>query len=226
MSDPDLIGRLILAVLLSGVIGLEREVRQKHAGLRTHALVGLGSALIIEVSAHGFSDVLSPGSVVLDPSRVAAQVVSGIGFIGAGLIFVRQEYVRGLTTAASVWLTAAVGLAAGAGMWPIALTATILGLGVVEGLELIEDRLHPDDRLPVTLRVTYRDGDEAAFGRIVAACEGRTGSTLGDIQLRRVANDPRLVAARIQVRQLTGEAALAHELLVISGVVEVAVENV
>jgi putative Mg2+ transporter-C (MgtC) family protein len=94
MPTSELITRLVVAVALAGALGLEREVRQKHAGLRTHALVGLGAALIVEVSAYGFSDVLVAGKVVVDPSRVAAQVVSGIGFIGAGLIFVRQEYVR------------------------------------------------------------------------------------------------------------------------------------
>ena len=115
-SQWDLLWRLAVALGLSSAIGLEREMRQKSAGLRTHSLVGLGAALFVLVSTYGFSDVLDQDHVVLDPSRVAAQIVSGIGFIGGGLIFVRRDSVRGLTTAAGVWVTAAVGTAAGAGL--------------------------------------------------------------------------------------------------------------
>src|SRR6185295_9656575 len=114
-----------VAFLLSSVIGLERELRQKSAGLRTHTLVGVGAAVFVLVSKYGFSDVVSAGTVYLDPSRVAAQVVSGIGFIGAGLIFVKRAGVRGLTTAAAIWLTAAVGMAAGAGLIALAIGATV-----------------------------------------------------------------------------------------------------
>ncbi len=110
------VGELGAAFALSSLIGLEREWRQKSAGLRTHTLVGLGAALFVIISKYGFSDVLSQGRVVLDPSRVAAGVVSGIGFIGGGLIFVRGDAVRGLTTAAIVWMTAAVGMACGSGL--------------------------------------------------------------------------------------------------------------
>src|ERR1700743_1272390 len=106
VNEWDLIWRLGLALLLSASIGLDRELRQKSAGLRTYTLVGLGSALFILISKYGFLDDLGTG-IALDPSRVAAQIVSGIGFIGAGLIFVRQDSVRGLTTAAGVWVQAA-----------------------------------------------------------------------------------------------------------------------
>ncbi len=118
------IGDLALAFALSSLIGLEREWRQKSAGLRTHTLVGFGSALFLLVSKYGFGDVLGSG-VVLDPSRVAAQIVSGIGFIGGGLIFVRGDAVRGLTTASVVWMTAAVGMACAAGLALLAILATI-----------------------------------------------------------------------------------------------------
>src|SRR5580700_6425957 len=107
------IADLALALVLSALIGLEREFRQKSAGLRTYTLVGLAAALIMLVSKYGFGDVLSAGRVVLDPSRVAAQIVTGIGFIGGGVIFMRREVVQGLTTAAIVWLTAGVGMACG-----------------------------------------------------------------------------------------------------------------
>ena len=117
-------GELGAALLLSAAMGLEREIRQKDAGLRTHTLVGIGAALFMLISKYGFTDVLENRLVVLDPSRVAAQIVSGIGFLGAGLIFVRRDSVRGLTTAASIWVTAAVGAAAGAGLLVLAALTT------------------------------------------------------------------------------------------------------
>lgn len=105
---------LLFALVLCSLIGLERQLRQKSAGLRTHTLVGLGSALFMLISKYGFTDVLASERVVLDPSRVAAQIVSGIGFIGGGLIFVRRDVVRGLTTAAVVWAAAGPGRHRGA----------------------------------------------------------------------------------------------------------------
>lgn len=225
MSTSELIIRLVIAVALSGAIGLEREIRQKHAGLRTHALVGLGAALVVEVSAFGFTDALVPGKVILDPSRVAAQVVSGIGFLGAGLIFVRQEYVRGLTTAASVWLVAAVGLAAGAGMWEIAVVATGLGLAVVEGLELFEDFVIHDGRPPTTLRITYVDDGATSFDRITAICGIGDGDPPREIRLQRKAGDPPTVTARIHLRPGNPPARLASQLLAVDGVVEVSIES-
>lgn len=129
------IGDLALAAGLGILIGLERELGGKAAGLRTQTVVALGSALFVLISKYGFLDVLGPNRSMVDPSRVASLVVSGIGFIGAGLIFVqRDNAVRGLTTAASVWLTAAVGSAAGAGLWLLAIVATAMHLAAVRGL--------------------------------------------------------------------------------------------
>jgi putative Mg2+ transporter-C (MgtC) family protein len=119
------IGELGVAFGLSALIGLERELKQKAAGIRTYTVVGFGAALFMLVSKYGFTDVLLSGKVVLDPSRVAAQIVSGLGFIGGGIIFVKRDSVRGLTTAASVWLTAAVGAAAGAGLAVLAAASTL-----------------------------------------------------------------------------------------------------
>ncbi|HEX7359794.1 MAG TPA: MgtC/SapB family protein [Bryobacteraceae bacterium] len=113
------------AFVLSAAIGLERELRHKSAGLRTYTIVGLSAALIVLISKYGFSDVLINGRIVLDPSRVAAQIVTGIGFIGAGLIFVQGRRVKGLTTAATVWLVTAVGMACGAGLRMLALAVTV-----------------------------------------------------------------------------------------------------
>ncbi|MHA7985705.1 MgtC/SapB family protein [Rathayibacter sp. CAU 1779] len=151
------LGELGLAFLLSALIGLERQLRGKSAGLRTQAIVGTASALFLLVSKYGFTDVLSD-HVTLDPSRVAAQIVTGIGFLGAGLILTRRGTVRGLTTAASVWETAAIGMAAGAGLWLLALTVTALHFVVAYGLTAVA-RLLPRGRdAQVQLEVIYRDG--------------------------------------------------------------------
>jgi len=152
------LGELALAFGLSSLIGLEREWRQKSAGLRTHTLVGFGSALFLLVSKYGFGDVVNGTSIVLDPSRIAAQIVSGLGFIGGGLIFVRRDAVRGLTTAATVWLTAAVGMACGAGLALLAVAA-VVGYFITAFLYRYLAVLLPSAPDAVfSLRVVYQDG--------------------------------------------------------------------
>src|SRR5574344_1096839 len=134
ISNVDFIIRLTVAGVLGAIIGLDREYRAKEAGYRTHFLVSLGSALMMIVSQYGFADVLQEGVIRLDPSRIAAQVVTGIGFIGAGTIIFQKQVVRGLTTAAGIWTAAGIGLAVGAGMYVIGIVATLLTLA---GLELL-----------------------------------------------------------------------------------------
>lgn len=134
----DFILRLCVAGLCGTVIGLDREYRVKDAGFRTHFLVALGSALMMIVSQYGFEEFLAThDGLRLDPSRIAAQVVSGIGFIGAGTIIIHRQLVRGLTTAASLWATAGIGLAAGADMFVVAGAATLLTLFGLEVLTLV-----------------------------------------------------------------------------------------
>src|SRR5471032_3633542 len=140
LSNVELISRLILAAALGSVIGFERERLSWAAGLRTHMLVCVGSTLIMMVSAFGFSDVLGQKNVVLDPSRIAAQVVSGIGFLGAGSILLRGEIVRGLTTAASLWSVAGIGLAVGGGMYTAAVGATVIIFIILAGVKPLERR--------------------------------------------------------------------------------------
>ncbi|MFI2614007.1 MgtC/SapB family protein [Streptomyces sp. NPDC018584] len=144
-----------MAFLLSGVIGLEREIRQKAAGLRTYTIVGVGAALFTLVSKYGFSDVLHTGTVSLDPSRMAAQIVSGLGFIGAGVIFVQRGSVQGLTTAATIWLTAAVGSAAAAGLPLLAVLATAAYFLVSYGVRPLAHRLPALRSVPAGYRITY-----------------------------------------------------------------------
>jgi putative Mg2+ transporter-C (MgtC) family protein len=139
LTDWELISRLLMAALLGSVIGIERERLLWAAGLRTHMLVCVGSCLAMLVSAYGFSSVLGP-HVILDPSRVAAQVISGVGFLGAGSIILRNEVVKGLTTAASLWAVAAVGLAVGCGLYAAATAATVIILVILAGIKPLEER--------------------------------------------------------------------------------------
>jgi putative Mg2+ transporter-C (MgtC) family protein len=144
--ENELILRIFVAALLGGLIGLEREYRSKEAGFRTHFLVAMGSALFMIVSAYGFSDSMNNELQRWDVSRVASQVVSCIGFIGAGtIIFRKQEnVVSGLTTAAGVWVVAAIGLACGGGMYKVAVASTLL---VLIGLEAFNFFLHKFDKI-------------------------------------------------------------------------------
>ncbi len=152
------VSELGLALLLSAIVGLEREIRQKSAGLRTHTLVGVGAALFMLISKYGFNDVLEPGRVIVDPSRVAAQIVTGIGFLGAGIIFVRRDAVRGLTTAAAIWVTAAIGACAGAGLPILAGIATAIYMLVAVGFPQVSRRLPRSSTTVSLLRVRYPDG--------------------------------------------------------------------
>lgn len=161
----DFVWRLVLAALFGTVIGLDREYREKEAGFRTHFLVSLGSALMMIVSQYGFSEILTHDGVSLDPSRIAAQVVSGIGFIGAGTIIFNHQIVRGLTTAASLWATAGIGLTAGAGMSWLALAATILTLVALEGLSLVFRSLG-SRRMVVVFSASDRTGVADTLDRI------------------------------------------------------------
>jgi putative Mg2+ transporter-C (MgtC) family protein len=163
------VGELVLAFALSSVVGLERQFRDKSAGLRTQTIVGTASALFLIVSKYGFGDVAARGIVTLDPSRVAAQVVSGIGFLGAGLIITRRGTIHGLTTAASVWETAAIGMAAGAGLPLLAVLVTGLHFVVVIGYtplaRIIATRSHAER----SYTVTYQDGQGVLRG-LLQAC--------------------------------------------------------
>jgi putative Mg2+ transporter-C (MgtC) family protein len=168
------LGELTLALVLSTLIGLEREIRiTKSAGLRTHTLVGVAAALLMLVSKYGFGDVIVQNQVVLDPSRIAAQIVSGIGFIGGGLIFVQRDIVRGLTTAAGIWLTAAVGMACGAGLPVLAFFVTAAYFLVMFGYARLTRRvIHAEQ---CDLLVHYVAG-EGAVRDILKLCTGRAFS--------------------------------------------------
>jgi putative Mg2+ transporter-C (MgtC) family protein len=229
VDEWDLIWRLALALVLSAAIGLERDVRQKSAGLRTYTLVGLGSAAFMLVSKYGFADVVHAGTVIVDPSRVAAGIVSGIGFIGAGLIFVRRDSVRGLTTAAGVWLTAAIGAACGASLPVLALATTVAYCAVIFFFSPLAARL-PSSRLaPSALRVTYEDG-RGILRRVLATCTSRDFK-VADVNVDRTpdgeAHDGRApVVVALEVHGRAPLAELAAELGEIDGVLSVAAGDV
>lgn len=153
LSELELALRLLLAAVLGAVVGIEREWRDRTAGLRTHMLVCLGSAVFTIVSAYGFQDwytnipAAERTTVVSDPTRIAAQIVTGIGFLGAGAIFRSDDGIRGLTTAASLWMMAATGLAIGAGFYELAIGGTLLVLIILVALRQVSgwiNRLHRD----------------------------------------------------------------------------------
>src|SRR5215217_5966167 len=150
--------RLVLAAVLGGAVGLERELREREAGLRTHLLVSVGAAVFTLVSAYGFNDFNygSREGITLDPTRIAAQIVTGIGFLGAGAIIRQGLSVRGLTTAATLWVVAAIGMATGAGYYSAAVLATVIVLFSLWPLRIVTYRLlvrlRPEEgRLLVTL---------------------------------------------------------------------------
>ncbi|MBE6717243.1 MAG: MgtC/SapB family protein [Ruminococcaceae bacterium] len=125
-SDAVLVIRIILAGICGGIIGVERTLRQKDAGFRTHIIVAMGAALMVIISKYGFLDIVFLDSVQVDVSRVASNIITGISFLGAGMIFVKGISIKGLTTAAGIWVTAAVGMAMGAGLYIVALISVFL----------------------------------------------------------------------------------------------------
>lgn len=214
------IGELVLAFVLSALIGLEREIRQKSAGLRTYTLVGFASALILLVSKYGFTNIIDAQKVVLDPSRVAAQIVSGIGFIGGGVIFVRKDIVRGLTTAATVWLVAAVGMACGAGLPVLALVVTAGHFVVVTLFPMIERGLPRSRWAPSRLQVSYQDG-KGILREVLVACAD-LGFSVTKTQIDQgEGHDKGVVTLILEIRGLKPVVKLAARLSEIAGVTSV-----
>ena len=149
---------LLAAFALTTLIGMERTIQGKSAGLRTQTIVGTSSALVLLISKYGFGDVLTGNTVVLDPARVAAQIVSGIGFLGAGIIITRRGAVHGLTTAAAVWESAAIGMAAGAGLLLLATAVVALHFVSALAFNVVERQLTARLRGTIRLHVIYENG--------------------------------------------------------------------
>lgn len=178
---------MLATFVLCSLIGIERQIRQKSAGYRTHVLVGLGSCAFTLVSSYGFDLVLGT-EVNLDPSRIAAQIVSGIGFLGAGVIFKGRDVVRGLTTAATVWVAAAVGMACGAGMISLGLVLTVLHLVTLFLVAPLVRRMPTADRRRV-VKITYKDG--AGVLRNVLGLASSMGFSASIVHSRRSEDESR-----------------------------------
>jgi putative Mg2+ transporter-C (MgtC) family protein len=205
ISPEQIVLRLVLAAVLGGLVGLERERLEWAAGMRTHALVSLGSALFMVVSIFGFSDILAAQHVILDPSRVAAQVASGIGFIGAGTIILRREVVKGLTTAASIWAVAAVGLAVGGGMFLAAGAATLLALALLVLAKPLKARLFPNRKQARRVRVV--------IGRGTPLAELRDEIEAAEVPLERIVVRPGSDAEEDDAELVLGKGSREEELL-------------
>jgi len=205
LSLGEVLLRVVLAGVLGGAIGAEREIREREAGLRTHMLVAVGAALFTLVSAYGWGDFhfSQKSGVTYDPSRIAAQIVTGIGFLGAGAIIRQGLAVRGLTTAASLWVVAAIGLAAGAGYYSGAIITTVVVLVSLWPLRIVAHRLFTRIRPPgeQRLEVDLRPNESPAI--LIGALE-RVGGVVHAFELedardrRRVLLDVRLPSAQPQ----------------------------
>src|SRR6266508_5720354 len=196
--ELDVAARLLVAALLGAAIGLEREIHDHPAGMRTHLLVALGSALFTVISIFGFVGVLGAGqSTPVDPSRVAAQVVTGIGFLGAGAILKFGTTVRGLTTAASLWATAAIGMAVGAADYIVAAVGSAIIVFSLWPLNWVEDRIHGPAAEISTMRLELRGLD--AIGRISDAARANRLDVVS-IDTQRIAKNRYEVAFQLRVR--------------------------
>lgn len=214
---PDVLLRLFVAAVLGGAVGLERELRERQAGLRTHLVVCVGAALFTLVSAHGFDLVVEPGRVVADPTRIAAQIVSGIGFLGAGAIIRQGLSVRGLTTAATMWLVAAIGMAAGAGYWAGALIATVGALLTLGPLRVVAYRLLVRFR-PMHDRLLVDLPSGGSPAPVIEAIE-RRGGHVASLEVTQE-GDRRSVAVDVELRHAAAPAVVAG-VADVEGVLEV-----
>lgn len=180
LDFPEQLYAMLATFLLCLLLGIERQYHQKNAGVKTHVLVGVGACLFTLISAYGFAPFLSGTDIRFDPSRTAAQIVSGIGFLGAGVIFVNNDTVRGLTTAATVWLSAALGMACGAGMEVAALYALFLHYLLVFVFAPLLGRL-PSASRNVRTVIEYERGHEIMRKILVKASQLGFTATVNNI---------------------------------------------
>ncbi len=213
--DLDFFIRLCTAGMLGACIGLERELRAKEAGIRTHFLVALGSSLMMIVSQHGFGDLMPLiGYGKFDPSRVAAQIVSGIGFLGAGIIIFKKEAIQGLTTAAGLWVAAGIGMAVGGGMYVLGMAATVLALICFELLRLSSNRLGLISR---NVHVTFHTKNENSLEKTIETLNNK-GFRVGNYSFRKDADGNLKVNMVIRYRARKSDAsAVLRRLEKVSG---------
>jgi putative Mg2+ transporter-C (MgtC) family protein len=220
LSGWEVLLRLGAAALLGGAVGLERELRERQAGLRTHLLVSVGSALFTLVSAYGFHEFLVNGGNVVraDPSRIAAQIVSGIGFLGAGAIIRQGLSVRGLTTAATLWLVAAIGMASGAGYYDAAIITTVGAIVTLWPLRILAFKLVNRFRAELRSLFVQMPPGETPAG-VIAEVE-RAGARLESVAISQE-GDRRSVELVVEIPPELEPARIVASIADIEGVLEV-----
>jgi putative Mg2+ transporter-C (MgtC) family protein len=203
----DALLRLLVAAVLGGAIGLERELRDQEAGFRTHLLVALGSCVFTLVSAYAWTDwaFSTPRGLVFDPTRIAAQIVTGIGFLGAGAIIVRGISVRGLTTAATLWVVAAIGMAAGTAYYSVAIGATVLVLVSLGPLRIVSKRMVSRVR-PEEAELAVKLAPEGVAASVLARID-EAGGTVQTVEF----SDERTVDIVLRASRRTESARVAEE---------------
>lgn len=221
LSDYELVARLLLAGVLGALVGFEREWREQNAGLRTHMLVCIGSTVFTLVSAYGFSEFFTQerNSIVQDPGRIAAQIVSGIGFLGAGAILRSGFAVKGLTTAASLWAMAGIGMAVGAGMYVLAIACTIIIIFVLLVLRKLSSKLHSLSRKPEVATIDLVISRESAYTRLFETFESAKVRVLQlSSQEAGEEEQARRLSAEVMLPSGSSPSSLLPQLLSISGI--------
>ncbi len=217
LGVAEILARLALAAGLGGVIGIERELRDRYAGLRTHLLVAIGSALFTLVSAYAWTGFHFAGAIGYDPTRIAAQIVTGVGFLGAGAIIRQGVTVHGLTTAATLWAAAAIGMASAAGFYSAAVLATVVTLVVLWPVRIIEHRylyriragvahvvveLRPG--ISVTPVLHYLAGKKVALAGVQIHDDGEHRTIAADVELERDSRIGDVVDGLLVLEGVTG----------------------
>lgn len=223
-SNWEFVLRLMLAGVLGSAIGFERKTHHKQAGVRTHFVVAVGSALMMIVSKYGFMDVINHHSIVLDPSRIAAQVVSGIGFLGAGVIIFQRNAIRGLTTAAGVWTTAGIGMAIGAGLYIVGTVCTVLVLVGFIALQPLEQKFIRNME-----RVTVTVSDLPGMIGKMNDTLGALGLTIEQISINRTDREKDLIDIELYIlaqRRMPRTDEIIEAISELDGVVQVALPEV
>lgn len=223
-ANGEIFLRIILGTALGGAIGFERDLHGRPAGLRTHAIVALASATFMVVSTRFvyFQHYFAGDLLEVDPSRIAASVVSGIGFLGAGAILRTGFTIRGLTTAAGLWLVAAIGMAAGGGMYAVALFATAVGLGALTLLRRFEDRGEPIARQRLTVVV---DETQTPITAVIDALAGG-GAVVSQDEYERQPDDGQArVTFEVRTRLPVAGHELARTLAGIAGIKQIKIER-
>lgn len=192
-----LLSRLLLAVLCGASIGFERSRRQKEAGIRTHIMVTLGSALVVIVSKYGFLDVAGAPGINVDVSRMAANIVTGVSFLGAGVIFLRGGYVKGLTTAAGIWSTAGVGCAIGAGMYIIGVSATAM---IIIIQIILHCSLPNSENMPVA-EISFRTDYNTGIVSEVRDCMHKLNVNILKLSMKKKKDDTMIISMTVRIPQ-------------------------